>query len=109
MPNDNYVVLTTLPNRQVAESIACKLVQQKLAACVNMISGLKSFFWWNGKLNKENEVLLVIKTSKNSLSRLEKQLKSIHPYQVPEIIGWPIKWGEKAYLDWVSTSTKRKS
>lgn len=98
------VVLVTASKREEAEKIAKALVNQKVAACVNIIKGLQSYFWWEGKLDNAKELLLVIKTKKSKLNTLIKLVKSLHSYTVPEIIALPIAGGEKKYLDWIDDS-----
>lgn len=77
-----------------------------MAACVNVIPGLISFFWWQGKADKARETLLLIKTSKSIFPRLVKFLQKQHPYQVPEIIGFPIEKGNGVYLRWMEEILK---
>ncbi len=102
-----YLVLSTVPTQKKARELARALVQNRLAACVNIIPGLHSIFRWQGKIDKANESLLVIKTVKPVFPSLLKFLKKLHPYQVPEIIGFPIENGNREYLCWVEKSVKR--
>lgn len=99
------VVLVTARDKSEAERISEKLISQKLAACVNIVSPINSLFWWDNKLDRSDEALLIIKTKKALFKRLEKAVKSAHSYDVPEIIALPIIAGSKPYLDWVKTST----
>ena len=100
------VVLVTASSKEEANKIAQGLLQDKLAACVNILAGLESRFWWQGKIDSAQEVLLVIKTRKTLFNKLAKKVKSLHSYTVPEIIALPIISGNKAYLDWINDCTK---
>jgi len=82
------------------------LIKQKLAACVNLINPVNSLFWWQKKVDCAKEVLLIIKTKKGLFKRLEKLVKSLHSYDVPEIIALPIIAGNKQYLNWIDDSTR---
>jgi len=98
------VVFVTVEKKQEAEKIARRLVEKKLAACVNVDQGVNSFFRWQGRVQNCREYLLVIKTKKSLFPRLEKEIKSCHSYSVPEIIALPIVAGEKKYLAWINES-----
>ena len=100
------VVFVTAANLDEAEKIADSLIVKKLAACVSIVKGVKSFFWWEGKIDKADETLLIIKTKKALLGKVIKTVKSLHSYQVPEIIAMPISGGNKDYLKWIDDSTK---
>lgn len=102
----HIVIFVTASNKEEAEKIARALVENKLAACVNTVGGIKSVFWWEGKLDSANEVLLIIKSKKSKLSRIITLVKSLHSYQVPEIIALPIIAGEKKYLRWLDGSVR---
>lgn len=98
------VVLITAPKGPEARKLAEILLNEKLAACVNIVGDVESFFWWEGKIDTAAEVLLVVKTKKTLLSRLMKAVKRAHSYTVCEIIALPITAGNKAYLDWIDAS-----
>lgn len=100
------VVLVTASSRKEANKIARGLLEEKLAACVNIIDGLESHFWWQGKIDSAKETLLIIKTRKTLFNKLARKIQSLHSYTVPEIIALPIISGNKAYLDWINDSTK---
>ncbi|OYT40458.1 MAG: cytochrome C biogenesis protein CcdA [Desulfurococcales archaeon ex4484_58] len=100
------LVLITASNREEAENIARELVKDKLVACVNIVDNIKSIYWWKGEIEDSRESLLLVKTRINVFDRLVKKVKSIHSYEVPEIIALPIITGYKEYLKWLSESLK---
>ena len=102
----NIVVLVTASSKKEADKIAQGLLEEKLAACVNIVEGLESRFWWQGKIDSAKELLLIIKTRKTLFNKLAKKVRSLHSYTVPEIIAIPIISGSKAYLDWINDCTK---
>ncbi|KPK98189.1 MAG: hypothetical protein AMJ95_05635 [Omnitrophica WOR_2 bacterium SM23_72] len=98
------VILITASNKREAKRIASALIQKKLAACVNIVEDVASLFWWQDKADKAKEVLLVVKSKKEKLARVITCVKSLHSYQVPEIIALPIIDGNSAYLKWIDSS-----
>ncbi len=100
------VAFVTCSSKKEAMLIANKLLNKKLAACVNIIEGLSSFFWWKGTVDKAAESLLIIKTVKNNFGKIEKTVKKLHSYDVPEIIALPIVAGSRSYLKWIDDSIK---
>jgi periplasmic divalent cation tolerance protein len=106
---DVLLVLTTCPNAESAELIANTLVSERLAACVSQISGVLSTYIWEGQLQHEREFQLVIKTTQGQWATLAERLKSLHPYEVPELIAIPVCAGSQSYLDWVRQNTAAKS
>jgi periplasmic divalent cation tolerance protein len=91
----------TCPDRAVANRIADALVRERLAACVNQIPGLTSVFEWEGKIEHDSEVLLLIKTPESRFDSLAERLRALHPYELPELIATPITRGLPEYLKWV--------
>jgi periplasmic divalent cation tolerance protein len=104
MNTDFLVVLCTCPNAGTAQAISTALLEQKLAACVNRVSGVRSMYRWAGKIEHDDEVMLVIKSATEHFARLETTIRSLHPADVPEIIGLPIVAGSGDYLDWLGES-----
>ncbi|OGX25976.1 MAG: cytochrome C biogenesis protein CcdA [Omnitrophica WOR_2 bacterium RIFCSPHIGHO2_02_FULL_45_21] len=102
----HIVVLVTASSKKEAQKLGACLLQEKLAACVNVIGGIDSHFRWQGKIDKAKEALLIIKTKKLLFTQLVKKVKSLHSYEVPEIIALPIIAGYKEYLDWIDDSTR---
>lgn len=100
------VIFITCPHKKEANKIAQKLVEKKLAACVNIVEKVESFFWWQGKVERANEALLIIKSKKEKLAKIIKAVKLMHSYAVPEVIALPISGGNKSYLRWVNESCK---
>ena len=99
-----FLLLSTIDSQKKAKKIATILVQKKLAACVNIIPKIHSLFKWHGAVDEAYELLLVIKTDFRHLKKVEQTIRKHHSYEVPEIIGWPITWGHKPYLAWLSNS-----
>jgi len=103
--NTQYlVILVTTKDKKEAEKISRGLLEAKLIACANIMEGIQSIFWWQGKIDGSKEVLLVLKTKKNLFKKVSAKVKSLHSYQTPEIIALPIAGGSKEYLNWISTS-----
>jgi len=102
----NVVIFITAANKKEAKKIAFALIKEKLAACVNIIENVYSLFWWQGKVDSNREVLLIVKTRRKLVNKLIKKVKSLHSYEVPEIIALPIIYGDKKYLQWIDDSTK---
>jgi periplasmic divalent cation tolerance protein len=98
---DKIVVFSTCRSADEAEKIARGLVEKKLAACVNVVSGVRSIYRWKDSIENESEVLLVIKSSRELFDELRKQLEKIHTYEIPEAIALPIVDGSERYLDWL--------
>jgi periplasmic divalent cation tolerance protein len=104
------IVLITAPEAGVAAKLARLLVEERLAACVNLVPGIKSTYWWQGKIEEASEALLIAKTDKLKVKHLIKAVKANHPYAVPEVISLRIKEGNRDYLRWIADSvgTPRK-
>ena len=95
------LVYITTPNVAEAKKIASALVQEKLAACANILPQVSSVFYWNGKLQETDESLLLLKTSQNKFSALQQRAKELHSYELPCIVALPITAGLPEFLTWV--------
>jgi len=100
------IVFVTAPDLKVGRKIARAVLAPKLAACANIIPAVESHYWWQGKLEKSGEVLIVFKTTQQCLVELEAAVIRSHPYDTPEVIALPLDRGNKRYLDWVVSSVK---
>ena len=100
------LVLVTAPNEKEAKTIARKVVEKKLAACVNIVSRLSSVYRWEGDVQEDAEVLMLIKTTKKRLEKLEKLVKKLHCYDVPELVVLKIEGGSSEYMKWLQKSVK---
>ncbi|MDP7512369.1 MAG: divalent-cation tolerance protein CutA [Candidatus Marinimicrobia bacterium] len=100
------LILSTVSKIEDAQTIANHLVSNSMAACVNFIPNLESVYKWKNKVCKENEFLLMIKTTANKETNVYDSLSEIHPYDTPEIITLPIQNGSKDYLNWISESVE---
>ena len=104
--SDPIVVFVTCGSEEEGLKIANAVVEDHLAACVNLVSPIRSIYRWEGKIWDEKEWLLIIKTQEERFEALEKKVKSLHSYSVPEIISLPIAEGSSSYLDWIRENTK---
>ncbi len=102
------VVLVTSPTAAQARRLADALVRQRAAACVNLVPGIRSLFWWQGKVDQARETLLIIKTTRRRFEPLRRLVRRLHPYEVPEIIALPIGQGHPPYLRWIEKSVHRR-
>ncbi|MFI5325135.1 MAG: divalent-cation tolerance protein CutA [Candidatus Rokuibacteriota bacterium] len=101
------VALSTVATAEDAERIARSLVEKGVAACVNVVPGVVSFYRWKGRLERDAEVLLVIKTRGERFEDLKAALLAEHPYEVPELVALPIAAGHERYLEWLTDSVKQ--
>ena len=104
--NDNVVILITAGTEEEAHKIADRLLTQRKAACVNIVPAVSSVFWWQDKVESDQESLLIIKTRAGLLDEIVSLVKEIHSYDVPEIIALPIVGGNQDYLDWIGKEVK---
>ncbi|XP_039453768.1 protein CutA homolog isoform X1 [Culex pipiens pallens] len=107
-PGQHSIAYVTTPDENSAKALARKLVERKLAACVNIIPGLTSVYEWEGKLNEDHETLLMIKTRTSRVDELAKFVRENHPYSVAEVISVPIENGNPPYLEWLSRSVPER-
>jgi periplasmic divalent cation tolerance protein len=101
------VVLVTAPDAEVATRLARALVEERLAACANLVPGARSIYRWQGSVHDEAEVLLVIKTGADRVDALASRVKDLHPYDLPEVIALPAVAGSVEYLAWVVAESSR--
>lgn len=109
LPADFILVLVTVPNTEVAGSLATTLVTEKLVACVNIVPGLRSIYAWQDKVCDESEMLCLMKTRRELFPALRDQVTSLHPYQVPEIVAIALTEASPPYLAWLGSVTPRPS
>ena len=95
------VVFTTFPDRESAESILKTLVEERLSACAQIAGEIKSFYWWEGKLEEGKEFLAILKTTEEKYPELERRLVELHPYEVPEVVAVPSAFVYRPYLNWL--------
>ena len=108
METEHILVLITVPSSEVAEKISTRLVEEHLAACVNILPPLQSLYTWQGKMNNDSEILLIVKTRASIFHELlVPAVRAIHPYQVPEIIAIPILMGSPDYLQWMDDTIRK--
>ncbi|MEC9466521.1 MAG: divalent-cation tolerance protein CutA [Myxococcota bacterium] len=101
---DEVVVLVTVGSEEEGAAIARSVVSSKLAACVNMLPAIRSFYWWEDNVQDDAELLLIIKSRQPALAALFEAIQAIHSYDVPEFITLPVEEGSQRYLDWVRKS-----
>ncbi len=107
MENQNIVVLITTPSQEAAVRIARALLEEKIAACVNIIPSITSLYTWEEAIHEDAEALMLVKTRSDLFDdRLIPAVKAIHPYEVPEIISLPIASGLDSYLNWMNRVTQ---
>lgn len=100
------LALSTFPDRETAQRISNQLVEEKFAACANILPGIESIYRWQGKIESGNETLVFFKVSEDRKAAFQEKLGSLHPYEVPEIIFVPITDGLPAYLHWVNENCR---
>jgi periplasmic divalent cation tolerance protein len=103
---DVVLILTTVPAAARADAIARSLVDERLAACVNVLSPMTSFYRWQGKIEQEEERQIVIKTTRDRVASVQTRLRDLHAYEVPEFLVLPVSDGSTGYLDWVRNETR---
>ena len=105
---DKIVVLSTCGSAEEAERIARALVEKRLAACVNVMPAVRSFYRWKGAIEDEPELLLVIKSSRGLFDQLRAEIERLHSYEVPEVIAVPVVDGSEGYLEWLERELAAK-
>ena len=95
------IVLMTAPNKEEAVKIVRTMLEERLIACANIMDPVSSFFWWQGKIGEEKEVLVIMKSHETLFKKLSKRVIELHSYDTPEILALPIVNGSPSYLDWM--------
>jgi periplasmic divalent cation tolerance protein len=103
---DALVVLVTAPSAEKAAELARALVEERLAACGNVVPAIRSIYRWEGKVQDEAEALLVLKTTRGRFEALRERVLALHPYDVPEVLGLPVEAGSAPYLAWLAEATR---
>ncbi|MEX0686447.1 MAG: divalent-cation tolerance protein CutA [Balneolales bacterium] len=101
----NYFVYITTSNTDEARTIGSLLVEEKLAACVNIIDSMKSIYWWEGEIQEDQESILIAKTTEEHITTLTNRVKELHSYDCPCVVAMPIETGNPEYLKWIGDST----
>ncbi len=105
MNKEEIIIFITAPSEDEAARIARTLVESRLAACVNIIKNIRSIYAWQGNIEDDTEVLMIVKTRKSIFDALSIKVRELHSYDVPEIIALPITEGSEEYLNWIKQST----
>jgi periplasmic divalent cation tolerance protein len=108
MDSEYVIVFVTAPTCDDGHAIARALVREKLAACVNILPGIRSIYTWEGEVCEDEEVLLIIKTRAKNFEDLSALVKEVHPYDVPEVIAMSLIAGAPDYLNWIDQVTQAK-
>jgi periplasmic divalent cation tolerance protein len=103
------VVITTVGTEEQADRIARELLRRRQAACVNLVPGLRSLYRWQGRICRDTELLLLIKTHDDELDAVAATIRELHSYELPEILAFPVAWGEPQFLAWIAASLDKES
>lgn len=103
------LLISTINHIEEARKIASHLVQNHYVACVNLVRGIESIYWWENKVASDTEILMLMKTEASQIRNVQKAIRELHTYDTPELIVVPIRGGMKRYLQWVSESVRVKS
>jgi periplasmic divalent cation tolerance protein len=106
MTDQVILALSTCPDEATARTIAQALITERLATCVNRLAGVTSTYFWDGRLQEDAEILLIIKTTAARQSELASRLKALHPYELPELVVLPVTGGNEPYLQWVRSGVE---
>jgi periplasmic divalent cation tolerance protein len=99
------IVLVTAPDKKAARRLAQAALEERLAACANLVPGVESHYWWRGKMERSTEVLIIFKTTRRRLAALEKLILRKHSYDTPEFVVLAVQAGTERYLKWIAAST----
>lgn len=102
---EKILVYVTVPDMDTARRIGREVVEQRLAACVNILPGMESMYWWDGAVQSSQEVVLLAKTQSSVFKAFTNRVVELHPYEVPCVVGLPIKGGHTPFLDWIGQET----
>lgn len=105
-PDAALVVLVTGPDPGTLEELGRSLVEERLAACANLIDGVRSVYRWDGRVEEDDEALALIKTTRGRVDELEARVRELHPYDEPEVVALPVEAGSRSYLEWVASSVQ---
>ena len=100
------IIFVTVPNRRAANRLARALVKERLAACVSLVPKVESYYRWKGKMERSSELLLLIKTTSRRYPTLQKRIRTLHSYTVPEILALPVVRGNPEYLAWLEAAVQ---
>lgn len=103
-PSKFVLVLVTAPDLKTARQLARAALEAKLIACANLLPGIESHYWWQGRIERGREVLLMLKTTRARVRALKALVLTLHPYETPEFLVMPIVGGSRTYLDWLATA-----
>lgn len=109
MNSQHVFVYITTSSRDEAEALSKAVIRERLVACTNIIPSMSALFWWNGAVQKEQEVVLVAKTTADVFDRLAERVKALHSYECPCIIGLPVTMGNPDYLAWIDKEVRPES
>lgn len=101
-----YLVYMTAANAAEAEKVGAALIEKRLAACVNILEGARSMFWWDGEVQAEDEVVFLAKTAQDRLEALTSEVRRVHSYDVPCVVALPMEGGNPEFLEWIVASTR---
>ena len=104
--SESIIIFCTTPDQKTAQKIAQNLVENHLAACCNILNEVKSVFNWQGKVQIENECLMIVKSVSDKFKQIEKMIIELHPYEIPEIIATDISLGSANYLNWIKENIR---
>lgn len=102
--SDALMVYVTVPTKEVADRISEITLQENLVACTNLIPGMESRYWWRGKIEISQEFVLILKTDRLHFDKVRERILTIHPYELPCIVAWPLTHGHPPYLQWLKGS-----
>jgi len=100
------VVFVTAPSADKGMELGRALVQERLAACANLVPAIHSIYWWEGRVQEDGEALLLVKTTRDRFEALRDRVLALHPYQVPEVLALPVAAGSASYLEWILRETR---